>query len=144
MILKADDRLPTMWRGVISFSKSLLKYFNINDQDDPIIFLKHHKTLLEKIKVDFLTVDGRQFFSGFNPIYIGPEIADMDQAGFSFLGIKISTNYLEKYNGGGIHLTCVYSICRLLNNEKLPQNYYGNFKTEEACRDANRWMFLMI
>jgi len=37
--------------------------------------------------------------------------------------ILIVFHILKNY--GGIHLTSVHTICRLLNYERLPQNYYG-------------------
>jgi len=40
-------------------------------------------------------------------------------------GSVISNANLVKKIYGGIHLTSVHTICRLLNYERLPQNYYG-------------------
>jgi hypothetical protein len=95
---KTVDRIPTMYRGVIPFSKRLMNYLGIGNTDDPILLLRHYKELLDATGADFWTIGSRQYFSNFVPKYIGPKIDYMDQAYFCALGIKGKMENIEKYD----------------------------------------------
>ncbi|MHB1376639.1 MAG: uroporphyrinogen decarboxylase family protein [Candidatus Humimicrobiaceae bacterium] len=98
MKFKTVDRIPTMYRGVMPFSKRLMDYLKIGDPNDPILLPRNHKKLLKKIGADLWTCGPRQYFSNFFPKYIGPELDYLDQAYFCTMGIKAQTEYIEKYD----------------------------------------------
>jgi hypothetical protein len=98
MRFKEIDRIPTMYRGLPYLSKSLMKYFNIGNQNDPILLLKHYKDLLEALEADFWTLGGGGYFSTFTPKYIGPDIDYIDPNYYATLGIKTGIKTIDTYD----------------------------------------------
>jgi len=95
---KPVDRIPTVYRGLVPFTKSLMSYFGIGEPDDPILLLKHYKELLNATGADLWTIGSRQYFSNFVPKYMGPELDYLDQAYFCAMGVKVKIEKIEKYD----------------------------------------------
>lgn len=95
---KPVDRIPTVYRGLVPFSKHLMNYFGIGESDDPILLLRHNKELLSALGADLWTIGSRQYFSNFVPEYIGPELEYLDQAYFCACGVKVRIENLDNYD----------------------------------------------
>ena len=82
MKLKPVDRIPTIYRGVIPFSKQVMKYYGIGNPNDQTILIRNYKKLLNALGADYWAAAGGQYISNFVPKYIGPKLEHMDDSYF--------------------------------------------------------------
>jgi len=96
---KPIDRIPLMFRGIPCFTKLLMKYFKIGDQNDPDIIIRNYKDLLSKLGADYWSFGSATYFSNYMPRYIGSyeEYNYIDYDYYELFGIEKTTVTVKNY-----------------------------------------------
>lgn len=97
---KEVDRIPMMYRSLPTLTKSVMKYLNIGNQNDPDIIMKNYKELFSRLgNIDYSGFGGSMYYSSFAPRFIGEidKYKFMDAGFCSLFGVEWSEITIEKY-----------------------------------------------
>jgi len=98
---KEVDKIPMIYRALPSLTKSVMKYFNIGDQNDPDIIIKNYRELFSLLgDVDYGGFGNSMFYSCYAPRFIGgtDDYKYMDLGFCSLFGLEWTEVIIEKYD----------------------------------------------